>query len=236
MYRSLICLLPVAVLIAAEPSWKAKPLSQWDADDAKQLLADSPWVKHLTPHWLPDLSPFQREEGGDLNEGVGKGVGLAGTGLLGSRREDLAIKHAHLKPPPPEVTVRWESALPVRIAEQKAGESDAPVLKGDDYAIAIYGIQAPKKMNLASLLKDAAFLRRYHKKDMKPSHVEVLRHDDDTATIVYLFPRSVEITKKDGGIEFTAQVGRLWVSQFFYTGEMQFRGETQLLMPTQGSH
>jgi hypothetical protein len=237
MYRSLsLCLLPLAFLIAAEPSWMAKPLSQWGPDDAKQLLADSPWVKHLTPHWLPDLTPFEREEGGDLNEGVGKGTGIAGTGLLGGRREDLAVKHAHLKPPPAEVMVRWESALPVRIAEQKAGETDAPVLKGDDYAVAIYGIQAPKKMNLASLLKDAAFLRRYHKKDMKPSRVEVMRHEDDTATIVYLFPRSVEITKKDGGIEFTAQVGRLWVSQYFYTGEMQFRGETQLLMPSEGSH
>lgn len=230
-------LLPFAVLITAglspadEPSWKGKPLSQWTADEAKQLLADSPWVKHVTPRWLPDLDAFQREAGGDLNEGVGKGVGLAGTGLLGSRREGLAIKHAHLKPPPAEVTVRWESALPVRIAEQKAGETGAPVLKGDDYAVAIYGIPAPKKMNLAGLLKDAAFLRRYHKKDLKPSRVEVLRRDDDTATIVYLFPRSVEITKRDGGIEFTAQVGRLWVSQFFYTGEMQFRGETQVLMP-----
>src|ERR1700733_11386890 len=152
MHRSLsLCLLPLAVLIAAEPSWKAKPLSQWSAEDAQQLLADSPWVKHLTPHWLPDLSPFQREDGGDLNEGVGKGTGVAGTGLLGSRREDLAIKHAHLKPPAAEVMVRWESALPVRTAEQKAGETDAPVLKGDDYAVAIYGIQAPKKMNLATL-------------------------------------------------------------------------------------
>jgi hypothetical protein len=238
MHRTLkLCLLCVTLLLAAAtPSWKDKPLSQWTLEDAKQLLADSPWVKHLTPHWLPDLSPFQREDGGDLNEGVGKGTGLAGTGLLGSRREDLAVKHAHLKPPAAEVTVRWESALPVRTAEQKAGETDAPVLKGDDYAVAIYGIQAPKKMNLASLLKDAAFLRRYHKKDIKASRVEVLRHDDDTATIVYLFPRSVEITKKDGGIEFTAQVGRRWVSQYFYTGEMQFRGETQLLMPTEGSH
>ncbi len=54
-------------------------------------------------------------------------------------------------------------------------------------------------MNLARLLKDSAFLRRYHKKDLKPSRVEVLRGDDDTATIVYLFPRSVEITKRDGG-------------------------------------
>lgn len=240
MYRTLqLCLLSVAgVLIAAAPSWKDKPVSQWDAEDAKQLLIDSPWVKHPTPHWLADLSPAQREEGGNFNEGVGKGVGIAGTGLLGSRRAAEAIKNAHTKPEPAPVMVRWESALPVRLAEQKAGETGAPALKGDDYAIAIYGIPTPKQRNLAGLLKNAAVLRRYQKKDMKPSRVEILRNPDDgaTAIIVYLFPRSVEITHKDGGIEFAAQIGRFWVSQYFYTNEMQLRGEPQLLMPENGLH
>lgn len=242
-----LCLLPcAAILLAAatpslakDPSWKDKPLSQWTVEDAKQLLADSPWVKHVTPHWLADLSPFQREEGGDLNEGVGKGTGFAGTGLLGSRREAEAIKRAHTKTEPAPVMVRWESALPVRFAEKKAGETDVPDLKSDDYAIAVYGIPLPKRGNSARELKDIATLRRYKKKDMKPSRVEILRHDDDdddTTTIVYLFPRSVEITKKDGGMEFSAQIGRLWVSQYFYTGEMQFRGETQILMPAEGLH
>jgi hypothetical protein len=135
MYRKRrLCLLHLAtvLLAAAVPSWKEKPVSQWDADDAKQLLADSPWVKHLTPHWLADLSPFQREEGGSLNEGVGKGVGLPGTGLLGSRREAEAIKHARMKPPPAPVMVRWESARPqerrlchrsLRHSGSQAGES-----------------------------------------------------------------------------------------------------------------
>jgi hypothetical protein len=238
MYRSGLLLL-ATLLFAAEPSWRSKPVSKWDAEDAKQLLlAGSPWVKQAQPHWLPDLSPFQREEGGNLNEGLSKGVGLAGTGLLGSRREAEAVKQAHTKPEPLPVMVRWESALPVRTAERLAGDTGAPALKSDDYAIAIYGIPTPKKMNQAGLLKDAAALRRLRKKDMKPSRVEILRNDDDegTATLVYLFPRSVEITKKDGGMEFTAQVGRLWVSQYFYTGEMQLRGEPQLLMPTEGQH
>lgn len=246
MYRTLRPCLPLLATLllasdrsrAADPFWRLKPVSKWDAEDAKQLLADSPWVKHFTPRWLADLSPFQREEGGNLNEGVGKGVGLAGTGLLGARREDAAIKHAHEKPVPAPVTVRWESALPVRTAERLAGDTTAPALKSDDYAIAIYGIPTPKKWNEASLLKDSASLRRYRKKDMKPLRVEIFRNDDDdgTATLVYLFPRSVEIAKRDGGIEFAAQVGRLWVSQYFYTGEMQLRGEPQLLMPNEGLH
>ena len=234
----IICgLLAAALLFAADPpSWRAKLIRDWNADDAKLLLADSPWVKHSQPHWLPDLTPFQREDGGNLNEGVGKGVGIAGLGILGHKREVEAIKQAHAKIEPYPVIVRWESAMPVRFAEHLAGDINAPELKTDDYAIVVYDIPAPKEGNLASLLKDSAVLRRSQKKDLKPTHVEVIRHEDDEkiANIVYLFPRRVEITKRDGGIEFAAQVGRLWVSQYFYTGEMQLRGEPQLLLPTEG--
>jgi hypothetical protein len=228
-----LCLLPLAavLLAAADPSWQHKPISQWDAEDAKQLLADSPWVKHPTPHWLPDLSPFQREDGGNLNEGVGKGVGLAGTGLLGHRREIAAIKNARTKPPLDPVMVRWESALPVRIAERKAGETGAPVLTPYDYAIAVYDIPVSKPAARAVILKSAAFLRRDQKKDIKPSRVEILRHDDGTATILYFFPGSIEITRNDRTVEFAAQIGRQWVSQFFDTAEMRIQGEPQLSMP-----
>jgi len=215
MHRTLRpCLLLLATLLfAADPSWRSKPVSKWDADDAKQVLANSPWARQAQPHWLPDLSSGQREAGGNLNEGVGKGVELAGTGLIGSRRQAEAIKQAHTKPEPLPVMVRWESALPVRTAERLAGDTSAPTLDSDDYAIAIYGMPTPKRGNQADLLKEAAALRRSHKKDMKPSRVEILRHDEDdeTATLVYLFPRSV------------------------HTGEM-LRGEPQILMPTEGQH
>jgi hypothetical protein len=39
-------LLPIfaALLAASGPSWTSKPLQQWNEEDAKQILADSPWV------------------------------------------------------------------------------------------------------------------------------------------------------------------------------------------------
>jgi hypothetical protein len=211
-----------------------KPLSKWDEADARQLLTDSPWVKSVEARPVQDLSPFARRDGGNINAGVGKGVGLAGPGMFGARREAEAIERAHTKPPGPMVVIRWESALPVRVAEQKAGETGAPELEGDDYAIVICGIPTPDRWNLANELKGVAFLRRDYKKDLKPSHVRILRHDDGTADLVYLFPRSVEIAKKEGRIEFAAQIDRLFVSQDFFTQDMQLQGELQLLMPSEG--
>jgi hypothetical protein len=222
--------LPLAavLLMAADPSWKDKPIPQWSEEDAKQVLADSPWVKVVTPQNVRDLSPDERREGGNMQEGIGKGVGIAGTGILGSRRQAEAIARAHYKPTPNAVVVRWESAAPVRAAEQKVSEAGVPTLDSGHYAIVVYDILTPKRYNLARELRGIAFLKRDNNKDLKPSRVEILRQDDGTATLVYLFSRKVEITKKDGRLLFIAQVGRLFVSQFFYTEQMQLQGELEL--------
>jgi hypothetical protein len=34
-----------AVLIAAEPVWKDKPVANWTEEDAQQILGNSPWAK-----------------------------------------------------------------------------------------------------------------------------------------------------------------------------------------------
>jgi hypothetical protein len=194
-------LLFCAVLLVArdsfgqDPAWQSKPITQWNEEDAKKVLAHSAWIKQVTPQHVRDLSPDERRNGGNMNAGIGKGVGLAGIGLLGPRREADALRRARAKPTPDPVVVRWESA-PVRTAERIAGETSPPV---DDafYALVVYGIPLPSRWNLANELKSAAFLKRQHKKDLKPSRVEILRGEEGLATVVYLFRRSVEITRKD---------------------------------------
>lgn len=225
-----LCWLPLAtvLLLASDPSWKEKPIPQWTEEDAKQLLADSPWVKFVTPQPLRDLSEAERRDGGNLEADCCHGVGLAGIGLFGRRRAAEAIARAHAKPRPGTVAVRWESALPIRAAEQKTSETGVPTVDRDHYAIAVYDIPTPKRWNLANELKGVAFLKRDKKKDLKPSSVQILRQPGGTATVVYLFPRSKEISAKDGRLEFVAQIGRLFVSQFFYTQEMQLQGKLEL--------
>jgi hypothetical protein len=153
---------------------------------------------------------------------------LAGLGVLGPSRQAEALARAHYKPTPNAVVVRWESALPVCAAVQKVSETGVPMVDSDHYAIVVYDILTPKRYNLPRELRGVAYLKRDNKKDLKPSRVEILRQDDGTATIVYLFPRKVEITKKDVRLLFVAQIGRLFVSQFFYTDQMQLQGQLEL--------
>jgi hypothetical protein len=49
-----------------------------------------------------------------------------------------------------------------------------------------------------------------------------------SATVVYLFRRSEEITRKDQSVEFVAQMDRLFLEQFFSVNEMWLMGKLEL--------
>jgi len=127
--------------------------------------------------------------------------------------------------------LRWESALPVRVAELKSQVIAPPTSAYDGYIMAVYGVpNANVKGDPKSLgepLKSQAFLRREGKKDVKPSSVEVFQQEDGMV-IVYVFPLSAEISKTDQRVEFDARIGRLGVSQSFNVEEMQFQGRLEL--------
>jgi len=213
---------------AQDPAWKSKPIAQWSEQDARELLMNSPWVKYFRPQRLHDLTEDQRRDGGNMEAGIGKGVGFAGIGLLGARRQAEALAALANRPAPDPVLVRWESD-PVRAAELRVHETATATAVNDAYyTITIYGIPLPRRWNLAAELKSVGYLKRTGKKDLKPSRVRIERRDDGLATVVYLFRRSVEITRKDQRVEFVAQLDRLFLAQFFIVEEMSLGGKLEL--------
>lgn len=224
-------LIPIftAALIATpvEHSWRDSPISQWSEEDAKQILADSPWAKKVQLNVVRNLSPFERRDGGDWEAGIPSGIGMATLGLLADWRDIEALEHAYSLSNVGTVMVRWESALPVRAAEAKVGAAVAG-LTGEDYAIAVHDVHPPFRWNLAKQLQGVAYLRIDGKKSVKPSRVLVLPKSDGLATLVYLFPRSVEISKKGRSLGFVAQIGRLFVSVSFSPQDMRLQNELQL--------
>jgi hypothetical protein len=224
----LLPLLAAPIIAAAfDHSWHTAPVPQWSQEDAKEFLADSPWVKRVQLDKVRNLSLCERREGGDWDAGIPTGVGIAIAGLFADWRKIEAIEHDYAVMNLGAVTVRWESASPVRAAEVKAGEKDVPKWDGEYYAVAVYDLHPPFRWNLADQLKRASLIKRENKKDLKPSRVVVVPKGDNLATFVYLFPRSVEITAKDR-LAFIAQVGRLFVSVNFLAGDMRLEGQLQL--------
>ena len=76
-------------------------------------------------------------------------------------------------------------------------------------------------------MKSWAALKREGKPDVKPTRVEVFQ-EQKGLVIVYLFPVTAELTKKDTFVEFDAQIGRVVVRQMFDITEMLFRGTLEL--------
>jgi hypothetical protein len=220
------CLLPIflALCAAGDQTWKDKKIAEWSEEDAKQLLTDSAWVKTVTPT-ISRSNDSQRQSNpiGIGYPGMGGGMGRRG-GMGGQqpRRTDDSSSIT-----PPQLKLRWESALPVREAELKAREIGAPTVDENHYAIAVYGVPSRMVIGDASQLKKQVTLKRDGKKDIKPSSVDVLPGENGPV-IVYLFPRTKEITKDDRRVLFDAQIGRLQFAQSFYTEDMVYQGKVEL--------
>jgi hypothetical protein len=223
---------------AALPVWISKPVAQWTEDEARQILAASPWAKEVTAVVTRRLTEDQLREGGQMGQprGVGSdGVDPKGSGpkispniLSGAGGDDRSVRSFSR---PIKLNVRWETALPIRLAELKAREIEPPTLEGDGYRIAVYGIPLayiqgdPQK--LGQPLKNLAALKREGKKDVRPTSVEVFQRENDMV-VVYLFPLSAEINRKDLRVQFDAHIGRIVLSQSFELSEMEFLNKLEL--------
>jgi hypothetical protein len=217
------------LLLAADPTWKTKDISQWNEQEASLVLTDSPWVKKATPAALPPVNEASRRQGGSWGGGQGTGVDSLGMATLIGGSQQPGKRRAKLNQLDP-VEIRWESARPVRAAELKAHDTDAPGWEGNFYVVAVYdvpGLDINSKA-LPGALKQESLLQLDGKKPLKPARVDLLPQVGGLTTVVYLFPRSVEITVEDQRIEFTAQFGRLSMAQYFYTQEMQYQGKLEL--------
>src|SRR5665213_2554233 len=120
-----LLVLSALALTAADQKWKNKQFPEWTEDDAKELLKDSPWVKTVA-------ATLVKPSGKDVQV-------ISPMGRRRRREKSETTAPANAKPP--TLTLRWESALPVREAELKARDIAAPTLDDEDhYAIAVYGI------------------------------------------------------------------------------------------------
>jgi hypothetical protein len=223
------------LLIGAEAVWRDRPIANWTEQDAQQVLGDSPWAKIVVAGIARRRSESELREGGQM--GQPHGVGYDGVeDRKRSIPEALGNPFIVGKTPPStaptiRLLVRWESALPIRAAELKAHEAEPPTLSDDGYSIAVYGVPASYAKgdpnSLGKPLMESAALRREGKTDVRPTSAEVFELEN-SVVVVYLFPLSAEIGKKDGVVEFSALIGRLQVSQHFLIEQMQFQGKLEL--------
>src|SRR5580704_6471895 len=189
LLRSLYLAVAATHLTAADPVWKTKPAAEWTEEDARLVLSSSPWARDISATVTRRLTEDQLREGGQMGQprGVGNdGVDPKGSGptvspnvLSGRGGDDRSLRSFAR---PITLKLRWESALPIRLAELKSHEIEPPTLGGDGYYIAVYGVPGgdfkgdPK--HLGDPLKNLAALKREGKKDVRPTRVEVFQREN----------------------------------------------------------
>jgi len=219
---------------ASRERWRDMPIASWTEGDALQVLQRSPWAKMTVAGIARRQTEDERRAGGNMGQPTGVGY----DGIDDKRIRPVLPQNVFLSAPTApskaqliRLLVRWESALPVRAAELKAREAQPPTLSDDGYLIAVYGVPFTDAkgdpLSLARDFKESAFLKRDGKKDVKPLSVEAFELEHNVV-VVYRFPMSAEISKKDSAVEFFALIGRLQVSQTFSVEEMQFQGKLEL--------
>ena len=219
-----------ARLIAQDPAWATKPTTAWTEEDAKQVLANSPWSGIATVTFMAGKNEDKLREGGKMGSdrpsapftALGQHIF---TGVAGA-------PYVYQTPDPPTLRAVWGSAAPVRAAELKLGATGISEWDGKYYVIAVFGIPASmtdsKRDGLIHGLKRMAYLQLDEKRVLKPERVEILATGEQTSSVIYLFPRSQEITKKDLRVAFVAQINRLYVTQYFYPPRMLLGGNIEL--------
>ncbi len=82
LVQSLCLVAAAAHLIAADPVWKSKPADQWTEEDARQVLANSPWARQISAVITRRLTEDQLREAGQM--GQPRTVGNVGVDPKGS--------------------------------------------------------------------------------------------------------------------------------------------------------
>ncbi len=136
-------LLSVAALMAAQP-WSKDP-QQWTVQDARHVLLDSPWSQPANAVFGTEPAPEDVPPAplpGAAEAGVAGPRPNSGAGWDGGPG-----KNTRGQPPRLPVTVRWDSALPVRQALLRLPASDresndvyTPAQIERDYILTVTGL------------------------------------------------------------------------------------------------
>jgi hypothetical protein len=127
--------------------------------------------------------------------------------------------------------VRWESALPVRLALAREDHATASQ-PSREYRIAVLGLVPARRQpagglsqeTVQGLIRTSALLPRGH----KPIHPDRAKLDTATGTLHFFFPKSDPITLSEKEVTFVTRFGSLTVQKRFRLKDMTYGGKLEL--------
>jgi hypothetical protein len=234
-----------AVSLLAADFWQAKPFTDWNDKDVQKMLQSSPWAKQFSVALAASNgSVGGRRAGNSPNSGAMSGpAGTADQGGLGryAGNRDGASDSGPGGGPTINLTVRWQSAMPVReaLVKTKYGNEAATSAeakkaleeKVDHYILAVGGLPKNVLQGNADDLKKQMLAQGTlvikGKDPIKP--VDFMTESAGrTAEVMFAFPKTTTITEDDKEVEFIVKIGDFSIRQKFRLKDMLINGKLDL--------
>ena len=241
--------LACSICLYAADFWQSKPFAEWSEKDAQRMVENSPWSKAVSVGLGTD-GPAAGKGGRRGASGMGETASDAAQsgrmnddpmGDVGGRGSRNRVGEESGPVNATTLTVRWQSALPVReaLVKLKYGKESATspeakkFLEAPEtaYVVAVGGIipgmirgdnESAKKA-----LMEQSSLAAKGKDALRPADIQVGRAARGTE-IYFVFPKSAEFSVDDKEIEFATKIGSFAVRQKFKLKDMMFEGKLAL--------
>jgi hypothetical protein len=240
-------LLPVfAVLLwAASQPWKTSDPKEWTSRDVDRLLTNSPWAQSASASFA--LAEDNTPPPPPTIDVPQAGMPSPHNGATDGRWDGGVSRVNRNGSPTLDVTVRWDSALPVRQAfeRKRGGQTYSPEQLRKDYIVTVIGlvpagryiepqlpggsssapgdVRNPEEM-LESMMRYSLLFPR-GKPAIRPEDAKL---DTSTGTVHIFFPRREAIDADDKEVTFQMRFGSLSVVRRFRLKDMMYHGQLEL--------
>jgi hypothetical protein len=203
--------------------WNEKQSADWTEDEIRELLTKSPWAKE------PSVS--YNSGPGNAGRQVGS---VGGGGYGGMRRTRTPVGAASpggtsMEKQQYKVVVRWETALPIRIASKKNSTED-PLA---NYVINVVGdlpmLGTHPDESASESEQRVENLKEYTRIERKndPIYLAKVVFRSPTETLFY-FDRLDPIFPDDKQVTFVTKLGPIEAKARFILKEMTYQGKLEL--------
>jgi hypothetical protein len=221
---------------AAKTFWNEKKPEDWSADEIDELLNRSPWARDIVANMKGQLGAGPAPKS---NRGYNVGGGAGGRGSRGGGGDTGSSKSDKDKDNVVIGTfrgvVRWESAIPVRLAQKKEALPEA----ADYYILSVSGLpmagsgrrakedesDAPDAEEVAARIKDETRLTPQHRDPILPEKID---NSSKRGALFYFRRDAEQLTVEHKEVTFTSKLGPLEVKAKFSLKDMLYRGKLEL--------
>jgi len=239
---AVILVIAVCVAIAGD-FWTAKKYSAWSDDETKKILENSPWAQKVPIKYIFKGGPGGMRGGGMPPGGMGGGMppgggmggmggeGGGGFGQLAPARPDMT----------PKVTLRWQTALPIKHAIGRARFKDKVETSEEaaksfareesQYILGVIGLMGAPNAFDVNVLKPAATLKIGDLPAIPAMDVLVDRQGMQT-TLYIAFPKLLtgahQISADDKSVEFILKAPTMEIKAKFSLKDMIYQGKLEI--------